>query len=346
MGWRLYRRKRLLPGVTLGLSRSGPSLRFGVRGAGLTVGGRSGLRTTVGVPGTGVYYTSTPLAGSARRPVTPVRASYPPPGAAGSGRGWLLLLVAIVFIGAALATSGLALFPEVALIGIYVWWRRSRTASRAARLVAQALTVPGDQAVRLLHSAVGIDPHGLPTLRAAGRWFLDHECWADAVECLGAALALRADVDVEEGYTKALAYDGRYDEVIERLDHLRTLPLEDESHASLVSLLAQVYLFRGDAARALALVSEEPLTRHKLGFGLQQCLSMRAQSRFLLGQKARAMADVDRLYAINPAYRGVAELREEMAAGTFAVAVPAPYPGWYPADLRSGAPSAEPAVPS
>jgi hypothetical protein len=42
----------------MNLSRSGPSLSFGVRGAHVTVGPR-GVRRTVGVPGTGLVDTST-----------------------------------------------------------------------------------------------------------------------------------------------------------------------------------------------------------------------------------------------------------------------------------------------
>jgi hypothetical protein len=42
----------------MNLSRSGPSLSFGVRGAHVTVGSR-GVRRTVGVPRTGLFYTST-----------------------------------------------------------------------------------------------------------------------------------------------------------------------------------------------------------------------------------------------------------------------------------------------
>jgi len=38
-------------------SRSGPSLTFGVRGAHVTFG-RRGVTRTVGLPGTGIYYTS------------------------------------------------------------------------------------------------------------------------------------------------------------------------------------------------------------------------------------------------------------------------------------------------
>jgi hypothetical protein len=57
VGLRFYRRVHLCPGVSLNVSRSGPSLTFGVRGAHLTVG-RTGVRKTVGIPGTGLYYTS------------------------------------------------------------------------------------------------------------------------------------------------------------------------------------------------------------------------------------------------------------------------------------------------
>lgn len=57
MGFRFYRRVHLCPGLSVNLSRSGPSLSVGVRGAHVTVG-RRGVTRTVGIPGTGVFYTS------------------------------------------------------------------------------------------------------------------------------------------------------------------------------------------------------------------------------------------------------------------------------------------------
>ncbi len=58
MGYvRLFRRVRLAPGVSLNLTGSGPSVSFGVRGAHVTIG-KSGVRQTVGIPGTGVFYTN------------------------------------------------------------------------------------------------------------------------------------------------------------------------------------------------------------------------------------------------------------------------------------------------
>jgi len=58
MSFRFWRRVKILPGVTLNLSKSGGSLSFGPRGAKVTIGPR-GRRTTVGIPGTGLFYTKT-----------------------------------------------------------------------------------------------------------------------------------------------------------------------------------------------------------------------------------------------------------------------------------------------
>ena len=55
--FRFYRRVRILPGLSVNLSRSGPSFTVGVRGAHVTVG-RTGVRRTFGIPGTGLFYTS------------------------------------------------------------------------------------------------------------------------------------------------------------------------------------------------------------------------------------------------------------------------------------------------
>lgn len=57
MSFRFFRRHRLLPGVTLNLSKSGASVSLGPRGAKVTVGSR-GTHATVGLPGTGLFYTT------------------------------------------------------------------------------------------------------------------------------------------------------------------------------------------------------------------------------------------------------------------------------------------------
>jgi hypothetical protein len=57
VGFRFYRRFRIAPGLSVNLSRSGPSLSLGVRGAHVTVG-RTGVTRTIGLPGTGLFWTS------------------------------------------------------------------------------------------------------------------------------------------------------------------------------------------------------------------------------------------------------------------------------------------------
>ena len=49
---------RIAPGLTINLSKSGPSLSVGGRGGHVTLGGSRGRRTTIGLPGTGLYWTT------------------------------------------------------------------------------------------------------------------------------------------------------------------------------------------------------------------------------------------------------------------------------------------------
>ena len=57
MPWRLWRRVRIAPGLTLNVGKRGVSMSVGRRGMHYTVGGR-GSRVTVGLPGTGLYQTT------------------------------------------------------------------------------------------------------------------------------------------------------------------------------------------------------------------------------------------------------------------------------------------------
>jgi len=56
MGFRFFRRMNIAPGIRLNFRKSSISPSFGVRGARITLG-RSGIRKTVGIPGTGLFYT-------------------------------------------------------------------------------------------------------------------------------------------------------------------------------------------------------------------------------------------------------------------------------------------------
>lgn len=57
MAFRFQKRIKLLPGITLNVSKGGVSTSVGVKGARVTVG-RSQTRSTVGLPGTGLSLTS------------------------------------------------------------------------------------------------------------------------------------------------------------------------------------------------------------------------------------------------------------------------------------------------
>ena len=59
MGLNFRKSIKLFDGVNLNLSKSGPSLSFGKSGMRQSVNLKGQTRTTVGIPGTGVYYTKT-----------------------------------------------------------------------------------------------------------------------------------------------------------------------------------------------------------------------------------------------------------------------------------------------
>ena len=87
MGFRLFRRIRIAPGLSVNLSKGGLSLSGGVRGARVTVG-RRGVRGTVGAPGTGVSYTETSGGGGAD--------SSTPAQGGGIGCGTILVLLIVL----------------------------------------------------------------------------------------------------------------------------------------------------------------------------------------------------------------------------------------------------------
>jgi len=87
VSYRFFRRVRIAPGLTINLSKSRPSLSVGGRGAHVTLGGSRGRRTTVGVPGTGLFWTSVHRQATPRRtiagPSPAARAHTPVPAPVG-----------------------------------------------------------------------------------------------------------------------------------------------------------------------------------------------------------------------------------------------------------------------
>ena len=98
MGYfRLFRRIKIAPGVTINVSKSGLSTSFGPKGAKITVG-RRGVRRTVGIPGTGLYYTSTSGGRSASGAAPPPSDADAASGSAprSSSRSWIVALIGLL----------------------------------------------------------------------------------------------------------------------------------------------------------------------------------------------------------------------------------------------------------
>ena len=117
MGFFRFRRSvRILPGIRINLGKRSASVSVGVRGAHVTFGGPRGTRTTVGLPGTGLSYTSTSNPHPQSKPVeNPVDA--PPqqlPGSRAPLRLIALLLLAAFLVWLALSSTGQAAAQAVA----------------------------------------------------------------------------------------------------------------------------------------------------------------------------------------------------------------------------------------
>jgi hypothetical protein len=93
MGLRFHRSIKLVPGVRLNAGKRGISTSIAARGADLTFG-KSGTRTTVGLPGSGYSYTHFDKPHQ-RRSVSPIRQLHPeiPPDGAWRGLLWTALIV-------------------------------------------------------------------------------------------------------------------------------------------------------------------------------------------------------------------------------------------------------------
>ena len=101
MGFRFRRSVKLLPGVRLNFSTRGISTSIGGRGATVNIS-RRGVRSTAGIPGTGLSY-STPLS----------RFSGAAGGAEAAGAsagspvlGWIVIIAVLLLIGSCLASLG------------------------------------------------------------------------------------------------------------------------------------------------------------------------------------------------------------------------------------------------
>jgi hypothetical protein len=352
MGFRLWRRVRVAPGITLNLSKRGMSTSFGRRGYHVTLG-HGHVRSSVGIPGTGMYWTS--VSGAGRRQTRqvsrrPVRRAPPPayrvPATPEQNRRTAITCLVLIGIGIAgvltVMTAGIALVPiGLGLVLFVALWRRHRNRQSgylAQQLIKKAMASSDRAAaVALLHEALDTDPDGKGTLLACANWFYDWQCWADAADSYAGYLHIESTPYYEIRHAQSLVGAGHLDEAATELAHLRVTSLVESDQAFVLSQLALTFALKGDPGQGLAFANEAGFQKHVLSSGAQRCLMMRGSCRYLIGQKAKGIEDMERLYAITSSAE-VLEMKTRMESGTFQVDVPKPYPDWYPSkvELREG----------
>lgn len=146
MGWRFRRSTRIGP-FRLTAGKTGLGVSFGVKGARLGIGADGRVRSSVGLPGTGISYQKSYSSRShAARQATP--AAQP-----SIGTGCLNLIVALAIIA-----GGIALLGKVGnawgapgvvaalAIGVAGWISYSLYSGSRARRIAELATLAGEQA--------------------------------------------------------------------------------------------------------------------------------------------------------------------------------------------------------
>jgi hypothetical protein len=99
MGWRFRRSVKILPGIRLNFGKRGVSTSIGVRGAHVTIG-HGKARETVGIPGTGVSYTTTQGTHAEPPSEAPTAVVTEPLPKGKARRGWLWIALGLLIVAA------------------------------------------------------------------------------------------------------------------------------------------------------------------------------------------------------------------------------------------------------
>ncbi|MHB8507351.1 MAG: DUF4236 domain-containing protein [Candidatus Dormibacteria bacterium] len=339
MGYLRFRRsKSLIPGVRMNLTKSGVSWTFGPRGLHYTVGAR-GSRATVGVPGTGLSYTSYSHA-HARRASQQRASGRPAPVAAGSQApstprepmlpmSKIALGVVLAILGLALALPGPVIGVPLACVGIgylVVGMRQRKEPLWQVRTFLRKVTANPSTADELISAALAIDGDNPEALAAMANLRFHQQRWAEAGELYERYLKHSPDDILAVGHAgNAWANADQPDRAIPFLVRARDDDrFVDDTRASVSAVLAMAYIKKKNAEQALAVVGSQPLSRHNLEEGLQQCLYVRAIASYMVGRKSKGIADLDRLARINPNFDELETTRQEMLQGNFNSPEPAP----------------------
>jgi uncharacterized protein DUF4236/tetratricopeptide repeat protein len=333
--FRLWRRKQIVPGVRLNLSKSGVSLSLGPRGAHYTVGPR-GTRATVGLPGSGLYYTTysghharqaadrharPALNRAVSAPVTPAKPRQTEPMLPGAKIGWGVALggAGILFIFLAWPLGLLLLLIGGAFLAVG-YSQRTQPKWRIRGLIRKAHDNP-QTAAALLDQALNLDPQNPEALAASAEHSFRSSDWAKASELYERYIGKSPDDWQAEAHLGCSYLNaGDQDRAIPHLQKARAVASPTEqSQISLTNAVSLAFLKKGDGGQTLEILKTLPLQRHTLDATLQEGLFLRAVAHYQLHQTSNAVTDLDRLYALNPNYPDLQDAKDKMKSGTFAL---------------------------
>jgi len=335
MPFRFFQRIRIAPGLTLNLSKGGVSVSAGPRGARLTAG-TSGTRATVGLPGSGLHYTVL----NPHKKLT--QASRP---AAAPKLGWLQRITLPkadkAFVqgwqawGQGQIAEALGFFESVpgssaagadAAWSAALFYVQQEKFAKAESLLKQALTHRSHLG-QAFHQhgitprvQVPVAPHVLATMYPSQQNALlllaeVQQSMGRSQEALTTLKSLLpsqpdpvADPVVLAAYGE-LAIELKDERAIKQFHKLAAVLGNDTPvHTVVMYYRAQALVNQGLHTAALEVLS--PALRRTKDRSPELMLNirhLRAMVYQALGRKAQAQADLERIYAEDPGFEGVAE---------------------------------------
>lgn len=324
MGFRMRKSFKIAPGVRLNASKTGLGVSAGVRGARYSVHSSGRRTTSVGLPGTGLGWTSssTSRTSSKNQSSDVPRRSAPVKPGIFAPKGEKLLYEAVRESDPAALQQIAQEHPEQALAALTVAGFQIGDQLKAQELLGWVFNQSRDPfddpfiqkyipRTRVqIQIATGASAE-LPLNRDAVGLYLaellqetgDVESAIDVIEQLEPTSY--AAVSLAELYSES----GRYEEVIELTEGIHN---EDDSTALLL-------VFRGVALREMGL-AEGALTSFKEALRLRSrpssirhmALFERAKSYASLGKKAQARKDLERIFAEDSTYPFIREALEAL----------------------------------
>jgi tetratricopeptide (TPR) repeat protein len=223
----------------------------------------------------------------------------------------LLLLVTLWPVGILILIGG----------GALVWVavnERKEPKWKIRSLLRKAVQNPASRN-QFLQQAISIDPENPEALAACAENAYQTADWSRAAELYKHYLLKAPDDEQAELHLGFSYLNGEdVDAALPHLEKIRAKSAPGE-RPGLINAVGLAFLKKGDPNQALEILKTLPLRRQNLDELLLQGLFLRSIAHYGLHQTSAALSDLDRLYAINPAFAGLGAVREAMRSGTFSV---------------------------